>query len=122
MLPRCIEESMRWTIEECTFIQRLDEGERDSVLSLSCQPHIDPVLISNNWRPRIHFEGANLSSVAELASVEPRVADFHISRTRNLLRHAHVAARPLPDQIHRELAYRPFAAPKTQPVFHERAR
>src|SRR5436190_20981300 len=57
-LPRCIKESMRWTIKECSFIQRLDERERDSVLGLSCQPHIDPVLISNDWRSNTHFEGA----------------------------------------------------------------
>ena len=28
------------------------------VLGLSCRPHIDPVLISNDWRSRSHFEGA----------------------------------------------------------------
>jgi hypothetical protein len=57
-LPRCIKESMRWTIKECSFVQRLDERERDSVLGLACQPHIDPVLISNDCRSKSHFEGA----------------------------------------------------------------
>src|SRR5882724_8927180 len=57
-LPRCLKESMRWTIKECSFVQRLDERERDSVLGLACQPHIDPVLISNDWRSNTHFEGA----------------------------------------------------------------
>ena len=64
---------MRWTIKECSFVQRLDERERDSVLGLSCQPDIDPVLISNDWWSRSHSEGAaartKLPSAAELASV-----------------------------------------------------
>jgi hypothetical protein len=49
---------MRWTIKECSFVQRLDERERDSVVGLACQPYINPVLISNDWRSRSHFEGA----------------------------------------------------------------
>jgi hypothetical protein len=48
---------MRWTIKECSFVQRFDERERDSVIVLSGQPHIDPVLISNDWRSKSHFEG-----------------------------------------------------------------
>ncbi len=63
---------MRRTIKERSFVQRLDERERDSVLGLSCQPHIDPVLISNDWRSS-HFQSATartkLPSAAELASV-----------------------------------------------------
>jgi hypothetical protein len=49
---------MRWTIKECSFVQRLDERERDSVLGLSCQPYIDLVLISNDCRSKSHFESA----------------------------------------------------------------
>ena len=49
---------MRCTIKECSFVQCLDERERDSVLGLACQPHIDPVLISNDWRSKSHFESA----------------------------------------------------------------
>jgi hypothetical protein len=49
---------MRWTIKECSFVQRLDERERDRVIGLSRQPHIDPVLISNNCRSKSHFDGA----------------------------------------------------------------
>jgi hypothetical protein len=30
----------------------------DSALGLACQPHIDLVLISNDWRSKSHFEGA----------------------------------------------------------------
>jgi hypothetical protein len=64
---------MRWTIKERSFVQRLDERERDSVLGLSCQPHIDPVLISNDWWSRSHSKGitarTKLPSAAELASV-----------------------------------------------------
>src|SRR6516162_2430004 len=28
-LPRCLKKSMRWTIKECSFVQRLDECERN---------------------------------------------------------------------------------------------
>jgi hypothetical protein len=57
-LPCCIKESLRWTIKECSFVQRLDEREWDAVLGLACEPHIDLVLISNDWRSNNHFEGA----------------------------------------------------------------
>ena len=56
------------------------------VLGLSCQPHIDLVLISDDWRPRIHFEGANaIGSVDGTRKVVPPrdCCRIHISRTRN---------------------------------------
>jgi hypothetical protein len=77
---------MRWTIKECSFVQRLDESERDSVLGFSRQPHIDPVLISNDWRSRIHFEGANLSVSGGARKRRPRVANPHYQNTKFLVR------------------------------------
>ena len=68
---------MRWTIKECSFVQRLDERKRDSGLGLSCQPHIDPVLISNDWRSRHHFEAANLSVSGGTPSVDPELQNRH---------------------------------------------
>jgi hypothetical protein len=50
---------MRWTIKECSLVQRLDKRKRDHVLGLSCQPDIDPVLISNDCRSKSHFESAS---------------------------------------------------------------
>src|SRR5258705_10544033 len=127
---------MRWTIKECSFVQRLDERERDSVLGLACQPHIDPVLISNDYRSKSHFEGATGKASGSLNWLmgefsfscardsvflglhstttkwyERRAchvifAESHISRTRNF---SHFSTRPLPDQIHREPVHRLFS-------------
>ena len=100
------------------------------VLGLSCQPHIDLVLISNDWRSKSHFEGATGKAsgslnwtIGELSFSRARDSAFfvfhtamtklyerrayhsvcriHISRTRNFPYTR--SARPLHDQIHREL-------------------
>ena len=106
---------MRWTIKECSFVQRLDERERDSVLGLSCQPHIDPVLISNDWRSKSHFEGANLSVSGGTRKRRPRVAESTLAE-HEIFR-THVSARPLHDRIHRELVYRLLQFQKLSQLF-----
>jgi hypothetical protein len=54
MLPCRIAENMRRTIEKCSLVQRLDEGERKPVLGFPRQPDIDPVLVPDHCRSMDH--------------------------------------------------------------------
>ena len=57
---------MRWTIKECSFVERFDEPERDSVLGFVCQLYIDPVLIFNDCWSNTHFDGATGKAIGSL--------------------------------------------------------
>jgi hypothetical protein len=60
MLPCCIAENMRRTIEKCSLVQRLDEGERKPVFGLTRQSDLDPVLIPDHWRSMDHLAAPRL--------------------------------------------------------------
>ena len=121
---------MCWTIKKCSFVQRLDERERDQVFGLACQPYIDLVLISNHCRSNIHFQGTGKASgswnwlIEDLSFLRARdsaffsfnpatakcmtpvhviIAESHISRIQSLCRRTHISAKLLQDQVHCEL-------------------
>ena len=89
---------MRWTIKECSFVQRLDKRKRDQVLGLSCQPHIDPVLISNDWRSKSHFEGATARTKSTVSGGARKRA-LHATSGRIINHHSSVSPFAVPGGV-----------------------
>ena len=60
VLPCRIAKNLRRTIEKCSLVQRLDEGERKPVFSLPRQSDLDPVLIPDHCRSMYHLPASRL--------------------------------------------------------------
>jgi hypothetical protein len=60
VLPCRIAENMRRTIEKCSLVQRLDEGERKLVFGLPRQSDLDSVLIPDHCRSMDHLAAPRL--------------------------------------------------------------
>ena len=54
VLPGRIGENMRRTIEKCSLVQRLNEGERKQIFGLLRQSDLDPVLVPDHCRSMDH--------------------------------------------------------------------
>ena len=54
VLPCRVTEYMRRTVEQCSLVQRFDEGEGKSIFGLASQPDLDSVLILDHCRSLHH--------------------------------------------------------------------